>query len=360
MNLLKKTQMKTHVLFLTLCGLSFFALQAQDITSNLEVRYQFDYTNGDTYLYDYSENRRHISPSSDGIAQDWSSMQFGTDLIGTIVQPYVYFPAGRANNVYFALAKESNYWQGITGDVARTFCAWFKIDADAAEYDGKLLFSYGDENQSGGKYRIVLKGKSVEFENAVNTPSNDWCNRNVGWLDSYLPDTWHHLALVYDGEGGRQTGFSLYIDGNKTAFDPVSGTSPDYSINTAALYDPEIGRYMEKMSIADLRFYSRMLTEEEVNLVKNDELPTLIASPTKTGGDRLYYRNQSLAFISPRNIEETIELSVYNATGQLEQKTRITAKETKFTIPYQPVGNGLKIVRLQGKSLNITAKILIK
>jgi hypothetical protein len=355
--------MKTRLLLFALLGF-IFPIQAQDIIPDLEMWYKFDYKNGDIYLKDYSGNNRHIAPSSNGQARDWTSVQFGTAQIGQNEQSYVYFPAGREDNIYFSNAPEGAYWTGITGGVARTFCAWVKIDPDAAEYDGKYLFSYGnpDAATGGGGYRIELKGKSVEFANAPNTGANNWCNRNVGYLNNFPQNTWHHLALVYGGNGDRQTGFTLYVDGTIVPFDPVAGDSPDYSINTAGLYPPEIGRYMIKMAVADLRFYSKALTINEVNIIKaGNEFPTSIVSPAfKENAGYVSYQNHAIVFVSTAEINAPVSVSVYNVTGQLDMKTEIVGKGAKTIIPYQTVNPGVKIVKIQGNSLNITEKILIK
>jgi hypothetical protein len=354
--------MKIRLLLFALSGFVFSG-QAQEIVSDLEMWYKFDYKDGDAYLKDYSGHERHIAPSSDGKARDWTSMQFGTASIGQNEQSYVYFPAGREENIYFANAPEGAYWTGITGETARTFSAWFKIDTDAAEFDGKYLFSYGnpDATTGGGGYRIELKGKSVEFANAPNTNANEWCNRNVGYLDNFAQDSWHHLALVYDGIGGRQTGFTLYVDGAVTPFNPVSGANPDYSINTVGLYPPEIGRYMIKMAIADLRFFSKALTAEEVNIIKaGGGLTSIHRAFSKENMGYLSYQNQAIVFVSTVETNSPILVSVYNATGQPEMKTEIVCRGAKTIIPYHPENSGVKIVRIQGKSLNITEKLLVK
>lgn len=357
--------MKTNAFLIVFAGFALISMQtpAQDIISNMEIRYKFDYAAGDAYLKDYSGNNRHIAPSSNGIPQDWSSMQFDVAQIGQSSRTYVYFPAGRNTGTYFSLAPDvSSYWQGITGTVARTFCAWFKIDADAAPYDGKYLFSYGNESQPGGGYRIELKGSAIEFANAQNTGANNWCNRNVAYMDNFAKDAWHHLALVYDGLGGRQTGFTLYVDGNAVAFDPVAGTAPDYAITTVALYDPEIGRYMERMAIADVRFYSRALTSTEVNLVKNTgEQQTVIpSSVSKAGENVLYYQNHSIVMASPADIGKQVVVSVYNSTGQLEQKTVVAAAGNVLQVPCRQFIPGIKTICVDGQLLHVRAKLFVK
>lgn len=355
--------MKTNVLLIALFGLALSSTQAQDITSNLEIRYRFDYTDGDAYLKDWSGNGRHISPSSDGVPQDWSSMQFGSETIGQSSRTYVYFPAGRSTGVYFSLAPDvSSYWQGITGTAARTFCAWFKIDTDADQYAGKFLFSYGNEEQPGGGYRIELKGSAIEFANAKNTGENGWCNRNVTYLGSVSKDAWHHMALVYDGQGGRQAGFIMYIDGNAVAFEPVEGTDPDNAITTVALYDPEIGRYMERMAIADLRFYSRALTSAEVSLVKDDAGVSTGVSSLSAGEDapRVSCRNHAIVLTSPAALEGQFRVSVYNALGQLEQETFANGAGNELQAPCRSLVPGIKTVRIQGATLHVDAKLLVK
>ncbi len=265
--------MKTHFLLFVLLFVFCFHGNAQDITSNLEVWYKFDYKNGDISLKDHSGNGRDLVPSKWGQTQDWSSLQWGTETLSQEQQGYIYFPDGRDDNVVLSNAAD-NHWTGITGTSARTLCAWIRIDAGSNDNAGRYMLWYGDESKPGGCYKIALKGHSVELESGENTAANQWCNRNVGWLNdaSHPQATWHHFALVYDGQGNRSTGFKLYMNGNPVDFNPVN-PSADLSINTVAQYGPEIGRYMVKMALADFRYYSRALTLAEINKIREGELP---------------------------------------------------------------------------------------
>ena len=269
----KKYRMKTKLLLFLLLS-PFLLSQAQDITSGLEVHYKFDYVNEDAYLRDYSGNNRNLCPMKWGTEQDWTSMQWGSANIGNTERNYVYFPSGRDSDITLSNTTD-NQWTGIRGSEARSVCAWIKIEPAANDNAGQFLFFYGDENQVGGCFKIALKGHSIEFENALNTATNQWMNRNVAWLNDtdHPQNTWHHLAFVYDGIGDRKTGIKLYLNGNELVFNPVS-QSADFAINTVLLYEPEIGRYMKNMAIADFRVYSRALTKEDINLLTGQEQPS--------------------------------------------------------------------------------------
>ncbi len=261
------------VLIILLSGYQTFA---QDLTSELEVWYKFDHTFGDTVVKDYSGNGRDLI-STNNLDDNFS---WGTSEIASGVDHFVHFPTGRDLSDILTSSEEKSWW-GLLGSTPRTLAVWFKIDNGAAEYKGTHLYAYGNDNQPGGRYEVALKGHSIEFENAENTAANSWKNRNVAFFsdDQYPQNEWHHLTIVYDGNGDRETGLSLYVDGQRLNFNPVEGIQPDYSINTVKQYAPEIGRDMEKMSLADFRFYSRALTPSEVHsLADLGERPMTIST----------------------------------------------------------------------------------
>ena len=246
-------------------------LFAQNITSNLEAWYKFDYIPGNTQIKDYSGNNRSLVPMNYGIQADWTtSLSWGKSNIASGVNSYISFPAGRNGNICLT-SKDNQDWFGVLGSTARTLAVWIKIETGAADFNGTYLYAYGDDTKIGGRYEVSLKGHSIEFENAANTQANDWKNRNVAYLQDtdYPQNTWHHLAIVYNGMGDRQTGFSLYLNGKLVAFNPVNITNADFSINTIKQNAPQIGTNMEKMSLADLRFYSRALTRTEIEMLRN-------------------------------------------------------------------------------------------
>ncbi|WP_256011724.1 gliding motility-associated C-terminal domain-containing protein [Desertivirga xinjiangensis] len=239
----------------------------QDVTSNLEVWYKFDYQTGDPVVSDYSGNNRDLSPYRSGQAQPFSSsFQWGNEEIGGVIRPYVYFPQGRQTD--FLSNAAGNTWLGVAGSQARTFAAWVKIEPGSDDFTGRTLFAYGNENQPGGRFEIALKGHSIEFENAVNNAGNSWSNRSVATLNNtdHPQGQWFHLALVFNGTGNRKTGLILYVNGKQLPLTPVS-ESADLTINTVTQYGPEIGLYMLKMGIADMRFYNRALTLADIRVL---------------------------------------------------------------------------------------------
>jgi len=51
---------------------------------------------------------------------------------------------------------------------------------------------------------------------------------------------------------------------------------------------------------------------------------------------------------------------IYNTTGQLERQIETRGKGNVVNIPYLSANQGIKIVKIQGKTLNVTGKVLIK
>jgi hypothetical protein len=262
---------KLNLLLLGMLPLFFQPSKAQDITSDLETWYKFDYQPGDTHVKDYSGNNRHIAPVKWGQQQPFNTnLQWETATIAGLQQSVVHFPAGRDENVILSNTA-GNTWLGISGSQARTLCSWVKIDAGANDFAGQILFAYGDDSKAGGRFEIDLKGRAIEFENAANNAGNNWNNRNVFSMNDtdYPQGQWFHLALVFDGTGNRKTGISLYLNGKKVLFPSITDAS-DLSINSFLQYAPEIGTYMSRMSVADMRMYSRALTATDIRLLCPD------------------------------------------------------------------------------------------
>ncbi|MDQ0964877.1 gliding motility-associated-like protein [Flavobacterium sp. W4I14] len=261
------------ILFTGLMGF-LLPIHAQDITTGLDAWYKFDYQPGDTYIKDYSGNSRHIGAIKAGQQQ-----AFGTDFQWNVEQvkgnnmSTVYFPTGRDGGVMLSNAA-GNSWLGAAGSAARTFCAWVKIDAGSDDNTGRILFAYGDDSQPGGRFEIDLKGHQIEFENAANTGGNGWKNRSIAALNNtdHPQGQWLHLALVYDGIGDRKTGVKLYVNGKSLPLTPVNNNA-DFSISTVTQYAPEIGNFMVKMAIADMRVYNRALTKADINVLCPDDTP---------------------------------------------------------------------------------------
>lgn len=348
--------MKTRFLLFQFLLLPIIAW-GQNITSDLEVHYKFDFTTGDTHLNDYSGNNRHLRPVKWGTPQEWNGFEWNTAEIGKETRNYVYLLPGRDSDVVLSNT-ENNHWLGIAGNQPRTIAAWIRIDAGANDNAGQFLLWYGNENQPGGCYKVALKGHSIELENAVNNAGNGWRNRNVAWLNDtdHPQDTWHHLALVFDGEGDRRTGLKLYFDGKELTFNPVNTTDADFTINTTLQYGPEIGRYMSHMALADYRIYSRALTLEEINLLRGDNEPpqytiadlnTIIQTAISNNDTRVVippgvYRGKA-PFITIRNVDD-LEIVAERVTMLCETKVRAiqiencsNLKLTGLTLDYNPL-----------------------
>lgn len=301
---------------------------AQDITSDLEAWYTFDYSNGSQQVIDHSGNERHITSVKGGQVQPLDGdYEWNTDEVGGETRPYVYFAEGRDGNVWLSNAPGNN-WLGLAGQSARTVCAWVRIDVGANDFTGRILYGYGTDASVGGRYQIALKGRSIEFENAANTAANGWSNRSVTNLDEadFPQGQWFHLALVYDGQGDRQTGLKLYLNGRQRALSPVA-SSADFSIQTALAHAPVIGQYMEKMAIADLRVYNRALSEADIGLFSPD---------TTDPEDRF-----TISYL-----REMLQLAVLNGSSQ------IIVPPGTYT---DPMGNNSSIFLQHAENLDIIA-----
>ena len=88
---------------------------------------------------------------------------------------------------------------------------------------------------------------------------------NIYSSESYLDDSWHHFAAINSGNT-----ISLYMDGVLCATDTIDEQINDSTqINMGRLSPVALVRYFEG-TLDDIRIYSHALTEDEIDVMLND------------------------------------------------------------------------------------------
>ncbi|MDR1336323.1 MAG: right-handed parallel beta-helix repeat-containing protein [Tannerella sp.] len=112
------------------------------------------------------------------------------------------------------------------------------------------------------------------------------------------------------------------------------------------------------------RELSRLLTTSGVTALTSlrggvfDAAPSATVSPASPDGKiTWHYREQSLVFTFPADVNESAVLSVYNALGQLEEKMTVECKKKEVKIPCRLPASGMKMIHLQGKSFEVSGKV---
>jgi hypothetical protein len=91
--------------------------------------------------------------------------------------------------------------------------------------------------------------------------------------------------------------------------------------------------------------------------VHETAIPYPVLSENKQGN--IFYHDKTLVFRTPKTLHETIHCFVYNSSGQLERRIQFMTNGNDVTLPYQPVGNGIKLVRIESESFQTTGKIIV-
>ena len=147
--------------------------------------------------------------------------------------------------------------------------------------------NYTDNNQNpSGGHPVLVKRNSNTIDFDVSLGTNNNFSSHLGSAGSfgdttYLPfNTWHHLALVYDGYN-----YKLFIDGVLSSHYTSSGT---LSNNWSDLF---IGRYIYyggsthyfylNGKLDDVAIWSRALSDDEINTLYSLECSQVDTSFTE-------------------------------------------------------------------------------
>ena len=177
---------------------------------------------------------------------------------------------------------------------ARTMSLWFVVHNPGGSMQEK---GEGDEYRS----TLLSQGPRFEGDEAYEIglsfiPSRGICRINVFarergyefWgKQSITPYNWHHVAIVYDGEGGH----SAFVDGVSYS---IRASGASYPINTAEgplrfghlgiLNEEDIGSTFSGQ-LDDVRIYDRALSESEiVELFQHESKPEHVIWERKIEG----------------------------------------------------------------------------
>ncbi|CAH0999107.1 hypothetical protein LEM8419_00403 [Neolewinella maritima] len=234
--------------FLLLGGLA-----AQDLEEGLVMHYPLDGNLTDTISGETAENNGNLT--------------FEAGLLGQAVRYFnqdAYFvtPAGKLQ-----VGPEAD------GGTAGTFALFVNHRAAPLETDRQNYIAQkngcGPEDNNRG--RVVLYRQNPNNESDPDSLISFISGRPLRTnykLDS--AETWIHLALTVDPEMRE---WAFYVDGQETARDTFTGTTQaenscgEFVIGHHLTFENETQTFDGLMD--DLRFYNRVLTQEEIDLLAN-------------------------------------------------------------------------------------------
>lgn len=175
-----------------------------------------DWVDGSVPNYGFMVRQVDIAQTSDNQAIHFSS----SDTLTPALAPELVITCGPAVNRSIDLERDTSQYLEIThanqsdldltGDL--TFELWLKLESD----DVGVLFAKRNPATQERAFGLTLLADGSPTVNTVRfTNSSD--GSNLGFADvpwSPSTDTWYHLALVYDADGGGSSGqIELFIDG---------------------------------------------------------------------------------------------------------------------------------------------------
>lgn len=199
----------------------------------------------------------------------------------------------------------------LTANQPFTLAAWVKVtDLSAARPIIGNLSNY--------EFQLyVATNGSVNFQNWYSS----------GGLSNYLagtsggvikPGTWAHVAYVFRNGSAPQPGGRIFINGHDMT--AVSTQASSVSLDSYAS-SVTIGATLSTASkfvgsMADVRVYSRALSEGEINELAQDANSTLVGAPYNKAGTELLAHYESANYASSGAFAENLLGSATNATGK--------------------------------------------
>ena len=190
---------------------------------------------------------------------------------------------GKAFSAYYFNGNISYIDLGNSHELKRyksdyTVAGWIKIDTYPPSYNYTILSNRNHNTSSVSGSLIGVGGlqsslsKRVQFvQNA--TPTNDEFTYDYMSSNTQLElDTWYFFSVTYEYHGNRSNTIRIYINGNLESQKLMGEIIDPEDESTYIGCEPNLApvEYSFHGSMDDIRFYNRVLSEEEVwNLYKD-------------------------------------------------------------------------------------------
>jgi hypothetical protein len=253
---------------------------------------------------------------------------------------------------------------GVTGQLARTVCAWIKSEStQPATGGGGIIVSYGGGSGGGiaaGRYtfRVNDDGGGAASGRLRLEIQGSGVNATRDLRDG----RWHHVALAH-ATGSTLNGIKLYIDGTPEPLSTASGTVINTVVNTTGVDWVHIGNGGWSTSrgfngaMDDVRIYDHELTQ-------NDILALVYGGTTPAGAAPL--ANQSIV-LGDTNATATFTVAA-SGTPPLSYQWKFHGTnlpgQTNVSLVISPAGPanagpyGVTVTNVFG-STNVTANLAL-
>ncbi len=231
-------------------------------------------------------------------------------------------------------------------------CVWFK--STDSQHARILALPYLESSSWSILYHHPsIAANSVGFTNTTSTP-NTFSPYTAEGTVQVNDGQWHFIVCMRDAS--TQT-LHLYIDCDLVYTAQYQGTPYDPDQNLAiGRFNQASGRYFTG-DIDDIRIYSRMLTENEINMLCSEENPVLSVEEMEVDGptDVKLYPNPASDFVSIASDSPVASVKVYNTSGELV----LEENELNDSFDISQLSNGVYSVMIQTQDANTQVKKLV-
>jgi hypothetical protein len=239
------------------------------------------------------------------------------------------------------LKRDEADWRA--GDSLGSLSAWVNIDT---LWVHRTIFSSADEASSNQRFRMYINNSQRLAFSVVKNGTT--LTRIVGTSTELATGRWYHVAVVSNGSS-----YQLYVDGESESFSVDVGTDGGFWLDDALVRDSiTIGTEYNGSgvvspfggSIKDVRYYNRVLSQQDVEDIYN-------------GGDMTFGNRAGELFVVGSNSYSVSR----NGVGWLESPGNPSAEEGECSLsPYSTIQSAFDQLWTDQGSANFPASQVIR
>ena len=162
-----------------------------------------------------------------------------------------------------------------SSDFPFTFSMWVKVDDLST---GHTLVERGDYSTTNNREQIFYIGSDGAIYNLIYSNGQSLNRRGRKTSTGIIsPNTWHHIAWTYDGQGGTNAsnGIKIYLDG--TRVDNANNQKNSYVAMKNTNTSFKIGEFING-NMDEVAVFNSELSQSDVTSIFNNGIPNDISS----------------------------------------------------------------------------------
>jgi hypothetical protein len=261
-------------------------------------------------------------------------------------------------------------FSGVLGNNDRTLTFWVKIKPGE---NGGIVSSYG------GGYGTSFNPTSGPGSSGIDISNSTVTYKALKKDD----DSWHNYVYIFSTQSGKSlNGLNIYEDGKLLTEILNSYNYSLYNVNTSSALPFKIGsdNWGTHLSLDDIRFYNRVLTQSEITALNNENIcyqsvtviDTLVINANFTGFNPVTYANTIKVYPNPTFDKITIDcgsnfstlndytIKITNSLSHVVSTSKVTQQSATIDLSTW-TGRGIYFVHLidgNGSTVDIKKIVL--